>query len=322
VIEVPFSVDGRSYVESFAQLSRLFVDFTNLLLDGVQTQAISPYMIWPDILQDPQQARDGMYPGKMFLADETAPPGQKFIERIETGQLPPQVFSVWEAISQLLRESASQNELRLGRLAEKSNITATEIQSAEQGSNVLVQHIAEGLDQNVLSPVLELAWYTTLQHLDESSNPELLAEIGEAAVSMLTARRDEIRRQSFRLRATGLSGMLALAQERRALIAALQMIGQSDLLAQQFLRDFSLARTLEQLFRSMRIDAQALRKTPEEIAVQQSGAPVVPSAGGPMDVVPPVPVNVERAQALRTPRLGRAPMPAGGGGRSDAGPLR
>jgi hypothetical protein len=325
LLEVPFSVDGRSYVESFAALSALFTEFTNLLLDGIRMEAIPAYRGWPEALQDSQQLMDGVTPGKMFLADEDIDPNAPVIEKLDMGSLPSQAFQLWEAIMQLLREAAGQNELRLGRLADKSGVTATEIDKADAGSNVLVKHIAEGVEQNLLSPALELSWYTFLQHFDESSDAELLHELGPDLVRMLVVRREELRSQSMRLRATGISGLLALAQDARRLLAMLDTIGRSDLLTQQFLQDYSLGRTIATLLRAMRIDAMDLRKTPQELAAMQ-GAPGIglPGPGAtPPDGNPQLPVNLARASALRTTR-GQAPgsgMPPGGGGRSGGGPL-
>lgn len=305
LIEVPFSIDGRSYVESFGHLAALFQEFTNLLLDGVRLEIMPSYEIYPEKLERPDQAKDGIWPGKMFLADQDAMPGESFVRKIDTGSVPPGAFTTWEAIKQLVRESSSQNELRLGRLADKSGITATEIDAAEGGSNVLVKHIAEGIEENGLAPVLDLAWWTTLQHLDPQSDPELLAEIGDESANMIFERREELRKQTFRLRARGITGILALSQERRAILSALQVIGQNDLLAQQFLQDYSLPRTLDQLFRSMRLPIEDLRKTEEERAAVASGSQVPPGmAPGnvPRDGTPQLPVNQARASALRLPR--------------------
>jgi hypothetical protein len=331
LIDVPFSVEGRTYVESFAQLTDLYIEFTNLLLDGIRLEVIPAYQLWPEALDQPQALADGITPGKLLQASEDWSPDQDFVKKIDMGALPPQAFTVWEAISQLVREASAQNELRLGRLADKSNITATEIETASAGGNVLVKHIAEGIEQNLLSPIVELAWYTILQHLDDSSDEELLGEIGPDTVRMVIAQREDLRRQSFRLRATGISGTLALAQEARRLLATLEVISRSDLLTQQFLVDFSLARTLEALLRAMRVDASRLRKTNEERAAATGQS--LPVGGGvpgapPPDANPTLPVNVQRGAALRVPRGtppggapgGRLPQPPrdGGGGNGAA----
>lgn len=329
LLQVPFSVDGRSYVEAFAQLTSLFQEFTNLVLDTVRLQGIPSYQIWPELLETPAQAKE-LFPGKMFLADPDTPPGVDFVKKIETGNVPPQLFAVWESIQQLLRESASQNELRLGRLADKSNITATEIDAATSGSNTLVQHIAEDLETNIVAPAITLAWYTLLQHLDLSSDRELIGEIGPDATQMIVAQREDLRKQSFRLRASGISGMLRLASERRAILQLLEVLGRSDLLAQQFLADYSLARLIDQLLRTLRLDIEQLRKTPQERSAElgQAGAPGIPAAnvGVPSDAQPQLPVNLARASALRTAR-GTPPgtdptagLPRGAGGRSGTGP--
>jgi hypothetical protein len=287
LIEVLGSPYGRTYVESFAQLAATFRHFTNLIMDAIHATAMPAYMAWPEKLKDAAELNNGIHPGKVFIADEDAQIGEQPIAMIDTGNISPAAFSAWEAIRGMLREAASQNEIRMGQLTGKTHVSATEIDSASAGTDSLVEHLAEDIETNLLSPILELSWITMLQHLDPAKDPWLRHELGEDVVDAIVNQRREFKNRTFRLRATGISGLLRQQRERRGIVGFLQVIAQSDLLIQALQADYSIARMVEGLMRSFGIDIQQVKKTPQEQMAPPPGAmmpgmPAGPGAPGAM----------------------------------------
>jgi hypothetical protein len=272
LISVPHSVYGKSYVEGFANLVQTFIDMTNLILDGIQTTSIPAYQGWPDAMEDPTSLAQGVSPGKVFLGNEDAKVGEPFVSRIETGQINPQAFQVWEALRGLVREASSQNELRLGQLTNRSGVTATEVDSANAGTEALLEHIAEDVEEQLLSPVLNLVWPTMLQHLDPETDKKLKLELGPEISEMIVQRRNEFRDRTVQLRASGVSGLLKRSRERRALMEMMQVIGQSETLSQVFARKLSFESLLMQILRTGGIDPATLALSDEERAQQLQAA--------------------------------------------------
>ena len=279
LIQVVGSPYGRTYVESFAQLATTFRNFTNLVMDAIHATSMPAYWAWPEKLKDPEQLNNGIHPGKVFVADEDATPGDVPIEKIDTGQLSPAAFSAWEAIRGMMREAASQNEIRMGQMTGKTHVSATEIDSASAGTDSLVEHLAEDIEANILSPILELSWITMLQHLDPEKDPWLQYELGEDVVNAIVNQRREFKNRTFRLRATGLSGLLRQNRERRGMVGFLQVIAQSDLLVQALQADYSISRMVSGLMRSFGIDMQQVQKTDQEREMERMQMP--PGAGMP-----------------------------------------
>jgi hypothetical protein len=272
LVSVPFSVYGKSYVESFAALAQTFVDMTNMLLDAIQVTSIPAFQGWPDAMEDPTQLDQGVSPGKVFLANDDAQQGQPFITRIDFGNVNPDAFRAWESIRGLLREGSSQNELRLGQLTKRSGVTATEIDAAEGGTEALLEHLAEDVEQQLLTPILNLVWPTMLQHLDPEKDERLRLELGKDVSDMIATRRNEFRDRTVQLTAKGISGLLKRSRLRRALLEVMQIVGQSEVMGQVFARSMSFQKLLSQILRTGGIDPRTLEMSDQEKAAQIEGA--------------------------------------------------
>jgi hypothetical protein len=115
-------------------------------------------MAWPDRLKNPEEMEEGIRPAKVYEAEEDdEQPDRPFIRAIDMGVVNPAAFTGWEAIKGMVREAASQNELRIGQLTGKTHVTATEINKADSGTDALTEQMAADIEEQILSPLLELA---------------------------------------------------------------------------------------------------------------------------------------------------------------------
>lgn len=273
LIPVPFAPYGKSYLENFAPLVSAFVELTNLIFDATFTQAMNVRVANPHLLQDPTTLDEGVHPGKTFIArDEDVDP-RKIIATMDLGEIEPRVIDVWTGIKQELKEGANQSEVTLGQLPVQASTTATAVSESSQNASTIVNAMALNTEQNFLDPMLDLSWMTILQHLDPQTDPSIARELGPEMAAMLTARRLEFRDRKFRFRSRGISGTIERARRVRQLLAALQVIGQNDVLLQAFLQKYDPNRVIEEILRGMQVDPATI----ERVATMGGALPPPPS---------------------------------------------
>ena len=280
MIEVPFAPYGKSYVEVFRPLAATFTETTNLILDGIFAENIAAHMIWGGAIADAGELAEGIHPGMTVQADPDWPPGKPFIERIGMGGVTPASIRVWEALKAELREAGRANELSLGQVPPKGDITATEIRGAEGGTAVLQMALAKEIDTRFLAPILELAMMTGLQHFDPASNPVLADELGPEMAEMLAHQRVNFSNTRFRFVAKPMTTVMERGRQLQSLLGLAQILGQSEVLAAAFQRSHSIPKFLDQLLIHFAIDRQALEKDEEELRAEATQGPIVPPVGG------------------------------------------
>ncbi len=263
-IDVPFSVLGRTYAEVFRALAATFVETTNLILDGMFASAIAAHMVWKEALADQSEVQGGIHPGILVTAAEDWPPGKKFVEKIEMGGVDARDIAVWQALKAELREGASANELSLGQVPPKGDITAREIEGAERGSNVLAMDTASGVDTRFLQPIVELVFMTALQHFDPKKNPALAREMGDAMSAMIANNRENFANRQYKYVAKGLTAAIDRGRRLQQKLGLLQVIGQSEVLAAEFSREYSLTKFMNSLLADFDIDTSTLKKDEKE----------------------------------------------------------
>ncbi len=283
MIDVPWSVYGRTYVESFSSLAATFTEVTNLLLDAFFMTSMNAYMVYPEGLADPSQINDGIHPNKIYLAEQDWPWERDFIRTVELGQVNTDAFRMWAGIRDELREAAQENELALGQLAPNQGTTATEINAATRGGESIVVNIAVDVESTTLNPIVELTWMTALQHADPT-DPELAAFLGPEWAAVLSNRRQDFRRAGYRVKANGLSGLIERGEMLRNLLGMLNVIGANDTLQQAFQQEHSISKLITLLLQWHGIDPKKLTPDPGEQPVQPQ-IPGQASPQGPGDLV-------------------------------------
>jgi len=263
-VDVPFSVYGRTYLENFRMLAATFTEVTNLILDGMFAGAIPAHQVWQDALADPTELAEGVYPGIVVTADPDWPAGKKFVELIEMGGVNADSMRVWESLKSELREGASANELSLGQVPPKGDITATEINASSRGSTVMQMGLAKDIDTRWLAPILELVMMTGLQHFDPEKNPTLANELGKDMATMIANHRREFADIQYGYVAKGLTSAMERGQKVQGLTGALQVIGGNEVLAAAFQQDYSLSSLIAELLIGFDVDMDSIKKSDAE----------------------------------------------------------
>jgi hypothetical protein len=294
LLEQPLgAVDGRTYVENFRHLAQTFENTTNMILDAVRMNSMNAFAGNPELLDDPNDLSEGVYPNMWINMSEDAPPGAQPFWSIPLGRhLGPESFNVWQAIRGEMQEAGAQSDLSLGQMP-SGETTATEATLSNQGQNALTNAISEDIEDGFLTPLLLLAFYTGLQHLDENAHPEIWHGLTEEQRVMLMEKREEFRERRFSFEAKGISSMLERSQRSRAMLGFLNVIGGNPLLAQAFQKENSLGQLVNVLMEDFNVDTNRLKKTPQEMeqdAVQQATAQAQGQMGPPGEGPGPPPI--------------------------------
>jgi len=264
-VSVPLSVYGRTYMESWSSVARTFIELTNLILDATFTQAMKVFTIAIDMLEDPTQLDDGIHPNLALQVSGGS--AKDVMNAVDMGSLSSSVVTVWQGLKQELREGAAFSEIALGQIPPKGDITATEISASEQSSSALLRSIARSVEVRLLEPMLNLVWKTGMQHMDEDDE-ELQAALGPEMFQMFLARRRELVGRRITFRATGISSLIDRTQKLRALLSAIQIFSQNEILAKIFFSEQVDPRKLaEEVLSLLGIDTLKLRPTAREAQV-------------------------------------------------------
>lgn len=273
LVTVPLSVYGRSYMEDFGTLASTFNQLTNLLLDAVQTSAIRAYAVVPEMLLNPNQLNDGISPNKLFYLDEGRGRPEDFFKALEMGMLAPEAINFWSQIKNELREAADLNEVALGQFAPKGRTSAQEISSTQESSSALIRSVAQTIETRWLNPTLDLVWKTGLQHAT-ADNKMLAAAAGEDMYKALIGRRKELIKRPVTFQAMGISMLIQKQRMLKSLLTLFQVMAQSDILLQEFLKVADLGKVMKLLFQLSDIDLSKLQASEREKLIAQFQAPM------------------------------------------------
>jgi hypothetical protein len=261
LLDTFLTVYGRAYMEDFAAVCRTYIRFTALLVDAATTTALPNYAMRPDLLVNQNQIHDGVRPFKTWWLNDEATKASDFAERMDLGRVYPESFELWKGLKAELREGAMQNQMELGQVPTKSDITATEVNTVHQAGSELVVDVAESIDDGLISPILELVFWTAVQELD-FTDPALVAELGPEVAGMFAAQRADFEGRRVRFKAAAITALAERAVRVQKILQGLQIVGQSEILTAQFVQDFDLAKVLGVLWRDIGLDDPELRRKP------------------------------------------------------------
>ena len=278
LVTAPLSVYGRSYMEDFGSLAKVFNELTNLLLDAAYTSALKAFVLVPGMLKDPRQASQGIAPNMTFLLEEGFR-AEDFAKELELGTIDAGAITMWQQIKASLAEAARINEIGLGQFAPNSRTSATEIGATMQSSSALVRSVAQTAESRYLNPTLDLGWKTGLQHA-KAGDKHLEAAAGPEMYAALLANRRELISRPMTFQARGISAMIQKSQLLQSLLQLMQIIGSNEALMAAFMQQVDINRLMALLFDLSNIDITKLQTTQRERTIQSLIAPVMERAAG------------------------------------------
>lgn len=212
-LRVPFSNFHQSFAENINGLCRIATEIMNLTLDANLWASIKAFELDLDQVVDPNEFKNGVYPGKVFKKRTRGVP-RAMVTPLEMGAVNPQNLQFSGAVEREIQNSTGINEFAAGFVGARKTELATEINVKSAQSEGYLNDIAGEVEEGVFDPLLGKCWRTITAHMSEAdyTSAELRELLGNDAADMLAylseaGRRDYLSgRYDFRFR--GMSSML------------------------------------------------------------------------------------------------------------------
>lgn len=277
LLPVPNSQEGKAFLDAAAELNRTANEQYNLLMDGMFDAIKGIKQFRRGLMTNPRQVSGSIPTGSTIEIDEAAPLGAYVVEKVPTGNVPPDAFGFFRYTVEELNESMFRNELKLGGLPPAST-KATVASIADQNVAGLFGGLSRIFEDKYVAPLLEKSWYTILENMDPESfaEEELINLLGPEKAALLTRMPIEERfaRGSLagKFRVRGISGIVNRFREFQKMTNLLQIIGSNPDLYQEYRSNFSMSRTLSNILSGAGIREDELKLTEEEkAAVKRQG---------------------------------------------------
>jgi hypothetical protein len=287
IIRVPFSSWHKALMDAPTAHNLAANELYNLILDGGIMTTHGIKQVRPDWLEDPTEVENGVGPGATLKANTNCPPGAKVLERVDTAAVSSESLAVYQLINAEFNQSSLTNDLRMGVLPSRA-VKATEVVEASQtitsiftGMTKVIEatHLAEG--------VLRKGFLTIMQNMNDMDSAELRDLLGkDRAIALAQVTPEERFAQTAsgcKFSASGVSGVLSKMKDFKKLTALLQTVFGNELLAQEFLKQYSPGKFLDLIIRSLDIDTNKIKiPEAEKIAAMAANPAVAGQVGGGM----------------------------------------
>lgn len=299
ILRVPLSEVHKAIADHAVPVARAMNELDNLMLDGAISSVWGIRQVRAEMLENPEEIDDGVPQGYTGKLKDGVQPGEKFLERVDSGEIPNYAVEMQRAKSAQFQIATALPETAQGNLPSK-DVKATEVQLTQASSVGLFGGLASFFERGGIDPILELSWMTLWQYADDFLEPEVVQILGpERALvlqSMPAAERFVMMAQAVRFNVKGLR-QLAQSQEMFArLTTFLQSLGVNPALLMAFDAKYDVTLYLDDMMRAMRLD-------PSKYEKKEGAVNIDPVAAG-----------------VPQPEMGPSPAGAIGGGTGPGGP--
>jgi len=285
-IRVPRSVWHKALMDAPTQTNIALNELYNLMVDAGMNDAHGIKQIRADWLEDESQVSNGIYPGITLKVNSQCPPGGKVLERVDTSSMSSEALNVFNAMSAEFSASALTNDLRMGVLPNRA-VKATEVVEASQSITSVFTGISKVLEQTHIEPNMNMMFANILQHFMEIDPAEMMAVLGEERFYAIQAMGKETlfskAFDGFKFKVYGISKIMAKQKDFKKFTALLQTIASSDLLVEEFIKQYSMGKFLGKIIKSLDINEDEIKVSEEDkmMAMMAQSMAGMPSQQGP-----------------------------------------
>lgn len=223
---IPFATYHRGIVEDIIGIAKMMTELSCLIIDGGQFDAMQAFEIDTDLLEDPRQAKRGIYPGVAFATKSFEnPSGKPVVRNIQVGKVPELALSVLGFLDREMQLSSSVQNASRGEIGKQT--TATEFTSVTGMAADTLDDAARTVEETALDDLLDKVSKTIYQYHDDYTLPRLTENFPQTAI-MLSDMEPEERYATmvggFNFKARGVSIFLDKSQDLQKITSFIQLI--------------------------------------------------------------------------------------------------
>lgn len=271
-VRIPKSVWHRALMDASTKHNIAINELYNLMVDAGMMSAFGIRQLREDWLDDPSQVDDGIPAGTTLSVTSSCPPGQKVLERVDTGTLGSEAFNMFQMMDREHQSSSLTNDVRMGNLPQRA-VKATEIVASNQTITGMFNGVIKLLEENYVTEILRKSALNIAQYMDDVDLPEIEALIGfekSQLIKMMTPEERFVEvANGCKFKVYGLSSIINKMNDFRKVTSLLQVVGASQQLMNEFMKKYSFTKLMGEIVQSLDIDEEKIILSPEELAVIQ-----------------------------------------------------
>lgn len=277
LLRVPHSVFHRALFDNVVELNQVLNEVFNLSIDGAIGSVWGVRQVRSSYLANPEDAAGDIRQNTTLEVKSDLPPGQKVVENVAMGTLPPEALRIFELTSQEMNDASLTNDLKLASLSGRRPL-ATEVVEASQSYSTTLDRLIEDIDTECFTPAVRKLWMLLVQHLDKIDDQELTEALGDemalAQIRALTPHERYNKLGRVKFSPTGVSALSTRSRAVQKMLSLIEVVNGKDWLLQPFLKEYSPAKIINQMVRLSGIDPQTIQSDVDEqpqMAVAQPG---------------------------------------------------
>jgi len=275
IIRTPKSVWHKALMDAPTAMNLALNESYNLLLDTGIMATFGIRQLRTSGLSDETKISDGIGPGETLEVNDSLPVGAKVMEPIQTVQMGPESINIFNLTNQEFNLSAITNDLRMGAVPARA-VKATEVVEASNTITSMFNGLVKIVEQNWIQQIVEMAWATIAQHMDDIDEDEVKALLGEQRQVEIAQLSPEERFaetvEGFKFKVHGVSMLLNKTKDFKKLTSLLQTISSSPVLMEEFIKENSMGALLREIIESLDIDVSKIELDAVEREAMAGGA--------------------------------------------------
>lgn len=287
IYRAPFSVWHRAPMDAPTALNQAMNEMFNLILDSGIMSVYGIRQLREAWIDNVDEISDGIGPGVVLKANAQCPPGQKALERVDTGSLSQEAMNVFNMTNAEFQTSALTNDLRMGVLPSRS-VKATEVVEASNSITSVIGGIVKAIEFSFAQPLLEKSFLTYMQYADDFDNDEVIDLLGEEKAKALAKispeKRFERTVNGHDFSVFGLTQTVNKMKDFKKLTTFLQTVSSDENLREEYKKKFSFTKLLDQIATSLDINVDQIQNDEDEetlLALEQGQQGDTPTQAGP-----------------------------------------
>lgn len=314
ILRVPHSVWGKALMDAPTNFNLSQNEIYNLILDAGLSSVFGIRQLREQWLANPEQVNDGIAPGTTLIVNNSCPPGQKVLERVDSGSLSMESLQVYNLNDREFQASSFTNDTRLGVLPQRA-VKATEIVASQNAITGTFNGIVKVIEKDFITHILEKAWKTLAQHMDDLHVDEVKALIGEdRALKLSNLAKKEVFAGTvgaYSYHVYGLSSILNKMNDFQKITSLLQTVGGNPVLTQEFQKKYSFRKLLGEIVKSLDIDEEKISASEADIqaAAEQNQMMMQAHAGVQAQSTQENPMPDAQSQIKNVGNMEQQPMP-------------